>query len=272
MFANMVKEASSYNAAEAKEKNIIDDIASSLPDVYDALEGKKVTLKGRSYTIQMNSPSLKFFQMDLGQKLLDTLANPSMAYILFLIGAALIYLEFQSPGGFIAGGIGAFCLLLAGIGFQVLPLNFGALSLILLAFMLFILEAYILSYGLLTLAGLLALTAGSLFLYRTDEAYLQMSYSLIFSAVASIAVFVSILGYYLARDWKNRNTGNTNDYNSPIGKQASIIEPLPSEEEDVYYYQIKVGGEFWKAKSSKHFKIEEQCEVIEQEKLLLTIK
>ena len=83
-------------------------------------------------------------------------------------------------------------------------LNFGALGLILLSFMLFILEAYVLSYGLLTLAGLLALTAGSLFLYRTDEAYIQMSNALIFSAVASIGIFVGILGYYLARDWKNR--------------------------------------------------------------------
>ena len=272
MFANMVKEASSFNAADAKEKNIIDGIANGISDIYDDLEGKKVTLKGKRYTIQVNSPTVKFFQMDLGQKLLDTLANPSMAYILFLIGAALIYLEIQSPGGLIAGSIGAFCLLLAGIGFQVLPLNFGALGLILLSFMLFVLEAYVLSYGLLTLAGLLALTAGSLFLYRTDEAYLQMSHSLIFSAVASIGIFVGILGYYLARDWKNRKTGSTDDYNSPLGKKGFIVDILDSEEENVYLYQVKVGGEFWKAQSSKRFNKEDQCEIKKQDKLLLTIE
>lgn len=272
MYAKMVKEAASFNATDAQEKNIIDGVVNSLPELIKALQGRKINLKGHAYTLNVQSPTITSLSMDLGQKLLDTLANPSMAYVLFLIGAALLYLELQSPGGFIAGGIGAVCLLLAGIGFQILPLNFGALGLILLAFVLFLLEAYIISYGMLTLAGLIALTAGSLFLYRTDEVYLQMSTALIFSTVASIGIFVLFLGYYLAKDWKNRKTGEISDYNSPIGKQGHIIEVLPSEEEGIFYYQIKVGGEFWKAKSNKHLQINDQCEIKKQEQLILTIE
>ena len=272
MYAKMVKEASSFNAKDAKEKRIIDGVVNSLPDLYGALNGREVTLKGQNYNLKVQNPSMVSFDMDLGQKLLDTLADPAMAYVLFLIGAALLYLELQAPGGFIAGGAGAVCLLLAGIGFQVLPLNFGALGLILLAFILFVLEAYIVSYGLLSLAGLISLTAGSLFLYRTDEAYLQMSTSLIASTVIAIGAFVLFLGYYLAKDWKNRKTGSASDYNNPVGKQGHVTEILTSEEEGVHYYQVKVGGEFWKAKSNKLLQMNDKCEVKKQEQLVLIIE
>ena len=99
-----------------------------------------------------------------------------------------------------------------------------------------------------------------------------MSYSLIFSAVASIGIFVGILGYYLARDWKNRKTGSADDYNSPLGKKGLIVDIIESEEENVYLYQVKVGGEFWKAQSSKRFNREDQCDIKKQDKLLLTIE
>jgi membrane protein implicated in regulation of membrane protease activity len=99
-----------------------------------------------------------------------------------------------------------------------------------------------------------------------------MSTSLIFSTVGSIGIFVLFLGYYLAKDWRNRKTGEVSDYNSPIGKQAHIIEILPSEEEGIFYYQIKVGGEFWKAKSNKLLQLNDKCEIKKQEQLILIIE
>src|SRR5690606_33521358 len=140
-------------------------------------------VKGKEIKLKANAPEIISFDMDLGQKLLDILANPTTAYILFILGAGLIYLEMQTPGGMIAGGLGAVFLIFAGIGFQILPLNFGALGLIILAFILLVMEIYITSYGILTLAGVASLIAGSLFLFRSDDAYLHLSHSVIFSTV-----------------------------------------------------------------------------------------
>ena len=138
--------------------------------------------------------------MDLGQKILNIFANPSTAYVLFLIGAALIYLEFQAPSGLIAGALGALSLLMAGIGFQVLPLNVGALGLIVLSFVLFAMEFSVTSYGILSLGGLTSLVLGSLFLFRTDNAYIQFSETLVYGVSAVLGLLFGVVGlFFLAR-------------------------------------------------------------------------
>src|SRR5690606_34297187 len=136
-----------------------------------ALNGRKIKVKGTEIELKSSAPEIISFGMDLGQKLLDILANPSTAYILFILGAGLIYLEMQAPGGFIAGSLGAVALILAGIGFQILPLNFGALGLIVLAFILLIMEIYITSYVILTIVGVASFVAGSLFSFSIVFAF-----------------------------------------------------------------------------------------------------
>ncbi len=135
LFAEMIEKASSFKSKEALEKKLIDGIANSTKDIRELSHHRVIKIKGKQVKLEFRDAQIISFGMDLGQKLLDILANPSTAYILFVIGAGLIYLELQAAGGFIAGGVGVVCLLLAGIGFQVLPLNFGALGLIVLSFL-----------------------------------------------------------------------------------------------------------------------------------------
>ncbi|OFZ70238.1 MAG: hypothetical protein A2451_02490 [Bdellovibrionales bacterium RIFOXYC2_FULL_39_8] len=210
--------------------------------------------------------------MDLGQKILDMFANPSMAYILFLIGAALIYLEMQAPGGFIAGSIGAIFLVLAGIGFQILQLNIGALGLIVLSFVMFILEIYVTSYGILALAGLAALTFGSLFLFRSDNTYLELSRSLIFSSVASVAFFLLLIGFFVAKDIIGKKKKNKGEFFSLAGQKAIIVSNLATTD-NMHHYLVKISGEIWKAQSDIKYNIGDSCEVIahDKDKLVLTI-
>ena len=248
-FEEMVAKAKSFTALEAEKEGLIDSLANSPEDIKNHLHQKKIKIQGQSFTLNTSLASFVSFEMDFGQKLLNIFANPSMAYILFLIGAALIYLEFQAPGGLIAGSLGALCLVLAGIGLQVLPLNFGAFSLLILSFALFIVEVYVTSYGLLSLAGLASLIFGSLFLFRTDDSYLELSSSIIYAAASAIACFVGILALIMI---KSKRKYADYDFNSLVGKDAHIIAMI-LEEEGTYFYQVKINGEIWKAQAKKLF-------------------
>jgi membrane-bound serine protease (ClpP class) len=261
LFGEMIANAASFKAGEAKKKNLIDDIVNTDSELYRALDGSKIRLKGRDITLSLNNPSQKTIEMDSGQKLLNIFADPSTAYVLFLIGAALLYLEFQAAGGFIAGSIGAVCLLLAGIGFQVLPLNFGALGLIVVAFVLFVLEAFVTSYGILSLAGLASLIAGSLFLFRTDDAYLSLSTSFILAVVAAIASFLGLCLFLIIKERKNIGKEKFNDTTT---KPGTVVKFLKAEGERKLY-QVKIGGEFWNAFCSTELQPGDQVTVCAKE-------
>jgi membrane-bound serine protease (ClpP class) len=265
-FSEMISDAKSFTAQVALEQKVCDGIASSLNDLQEKINNKVVNHHGEKIKLTLNDQvSIQSVEMDMGQALLDILANPSFTYILFLLGAALIYFEFQAPGGFIAGSIGALCLILAGIGFQVLPLNFGSLGLIILAFILFILEFYITSYGVLTLAGITSLVFGSLFLYRTENAYIDFELSLVVSAVSGVLLFVGLVAYLVIKDRRRKKE----DFFVPVGKTGEVVKKLENG-----IYQIKVYGEIWKAVSEQQLELHDKVEVVasEAKDLVLNIK
>ena len=252
LFAKIIKDASSYTSREALKENLIDGIVNSRSEVVEALNGRKIELKGRKIELDCLHPEFVPVEWDLGQRLMNIFADPNAAYILFLIGAALIYLELQAPGGFLAGLLGLICLILSGIGFQILPVNLGALGLLLVSFILFVMEVYITSYGLLALAGLVSLITGSLFLFRTDDAYISLSMNLVIAAVATIAGFVLFVGGFIFKDM--RKSKAKDNYYSLIGKNCVVSSCFESEQDNgQFLYQVKVGGEIWKARSEQKF-------------------
>ena len=270
-FGEVISQAKSFGPEQALKKGFIDGIVNNKKELRQYLDGKSFILKGEKRTIALNQ-NVQFvaFNMDWGQSLLNILAHPSFAYILFLIGAALLYLEFQAPGGFIAGSLGVLSLLLAGIGFQVLPLNFGALGLMLIALIFFVMEIYIVSYGALSLAGLGALLAGSLFLFRTDDSYLELSREVIFSGVGAILIFVALIAAVMLKTHKYIGK---KDYNGLVGKRGKIDNLLEKTDEG-FIYQVKVGGELWRAKSTVSLQEGDFCKIVEQdnENMLLKIQ
>lgn len=241
-FAEMISKASSYSAQEAKEKKVIDGVVSNYHEMWAQLSGKTFSVQGAKKQIHFTSaPQVSDFSMSLGQKILDTLANPSLTYILFLLGAGLIYFEVQAAGGFIAGSIGATLLVLSGIGFEILPLNFGAFALIILAFIFFLLEMFVTSYGLLTVAGLVGLTVGSLFLFNGDQGSIHLGLEVIFSAAFAILVFMLFILFFITK--KN---GQKASFFSLVGRQGVVENILGAG-----LYQIKVNGELWQARAEE---------------------
>lgn len=270
-FAEMIAKASSFSADEALKKNIIDGVVSSLDQIRAKLTDKVVVIHGKKYLLKFAAVlEVKEREMDQGQRLLNVLAHPSTAYILFIIGALLLYFEFQAPGGYVAGAVGVLFLLTAAIAFQVLPLNFGAIALLVAGLGLLILEVFVTSYGILAIAGLVCLMAGSLFLYRHQDGWLTVQYPIIFSTLAGIVAFGAILAWYLARE--NAKLGKRQFF-ALRGANGSVMSLLGSEGAG-HLYQIKVQGEIWRGFSAESLLPGEQVTVVEQspENLTLVIR
>lgn len=257
-FDEMVSKAKSYGANEAIKLEISDQIINSIDEVAQKLNGQKIILNGEVVTLGTSALKIELIEMDLGQKILNFLASPELAYLLFLLGAALIYFELQAPGGFIAGGAGAVCLILAGVSFQVIPLNMGGLGLILLSFALFFLEIYVTSFGLLSLAGLAALITGSLFLFRTNDAYFELSKGVIFSVTSAIVVFMGFITLIFLKSRKELSR-NFNDRLPEFGTIIKILNQSTGKHQ--YQYQIKVKGAIWRAFSNEKFKLQEKVAI-----------
>jgi membrane-bound serine protease (ClpP class) len=254
-FSKMISSAASYPAQEALKLGIVDGITSNLDDIRALYQGRVITIKGKKRLIQFAAViETEERTMDIGLRILNIVADPTTAYILFILGAALLYFEFQTPGGLVAGGIGALCLLLAGLAFQVLPLNVGAILLMVAGIVLLILEVFVTSYGLLALSGLACLTGGSLFLFRHENSFLTVQYPVIYSTLLGVATAIAIVTYIFLR-----KTPKVEFYKHH-NQSAEILKELDREGE-FFLYQVKVGGEIWKARSRKQLALGEKVRV-----------
>lgn len=258
-FANMISTAASYPSDEAFKKGIVDGVVSSLDEVRALYQDKAIAIQGKKRLLKF-APIVETIErpMDAGQQLLNIFANPTTAYILFILGAALLYFEFQAPGGYVAGGVGILCLLLAGIAFQVLPLNVGAIALMVAGLVLLVLEIYITSYGILGLAGLGCLIAGSLFLYRHQDGWMTVQYSMILSTLAGVVGFVALVVWYLAK-----HRVPTQHFFDHIDAEAEIMKAL-GQDGPYFNFQVKVQGEIWKARSDQNYTVGEKVKVRRQ--------
>lgn len=269
-FEEMIDSAKSFTAQEALSLKIIEGVLTEESAIQEMLTSKPFQLKDKTFEITFpQAPQFKNYGPTLGQQLLSVLANPSTAYFLFLIGVALLYFEFQAPGGYIAGGIGVVFLILAAIAFQVLPLNWGSFGLLVVGFVLLVLEIYITSYGLLGLGGLAAFIIGSLFLFHGEGGFISVDYPILISTLSGMLFGVGLIVWYLLRE-KEKNSHHENFF-LPLGSKGIVIK-RPDETQG--FYQIKVRGEIWRAKGTENLSLSDVVEVIsiDQEKLIAEIK
>lgn len=242
-FSEMIATSASFTSQDALKKKIIDGEASSLEALRSKLAGARVSLNGEARQLEFaQALSVVERPMDLGMSLLNVFAHPTTAYVLFVLGVALLYFEFQAPGGFLAGSVGVVLLILAAIAFQVLPLNFGAIALLVAGVFLLVLEVFITSYGLLTLAGLGCLFAGSLFLFDTPDAWMSVQYTTIFSTLGGVVAFVGFIAYYLARHRSAKVR-----FFEHLGESATVVNAIAAEGTQTIY-QVKTRGEIWRAR------------------------
>lgn len=190
-----VREAASLSAQQALEHKVIDLLAASDADLLEQIDGRTVQLTGGPVTLATAGAVLQDFEPDWRTRLLAVLTNPSVTYILLLIGIYGLFFEFASPGGVVPGVAGAIALLLALYGLQMLPVNYAGLGLILLGIGLMLGEVFAPSFGALGIGGTVALVIGSIILIDTEAPGFGIPLTLIGAvAASSLLLFTFVLG------------------------------------------------------------------------------
>ncbi len=203
-----VREAATLTAEEALNLKVIDIMATDVGDLLSQLDGRKVRVLGQEITLETEGMVLQRMEPDWRSRLLAVLTDPNIAYILMLLGIYGLIFEFSNPGAIVPGVLGSICLLMALFAFQVLPINYAGLALILLGVALMVAEAFVPSFGILGIGGVAAFTLGSILLTDTGIPGFGIDLELILGfAITSALLFVLGLGMILKARRKPVFTG-----------------------------------------------------------------
>jgi membrane-bound serine protease (ClpP class) len=186
-----VREAVSLPAEEAVRIKVIDLVAEDLPDLLRQVDGRRIAVPGGEVTLDTANAETVEIAPDWRNRFLATITNPSVAYILMLIGIYGLLLEFYNPGSLVPGVTGAVCLLLAMYAFQLLPVNYAGVALILVGIGFIVAELFVPSYGALGVGGTVAFVVGSVMLMDTDVPGFQIPWQII-AGVSAISVLLLI--------------------------------------------------------------------------------
>jgi membrane-bound serine protease (ClpP class) len=259
-----VRESASVDAETALELGVCDLMAEDVSDLLDKLEGREVEVNNREVILHTEGRQVKEVKMTLRERLLLLLTNPNIAYVLLLLGIYGLFFELQNPGMIFPGVVGAICLILGFYSLHVLPVNYAGLALIVLSAVLFILEIYITSQGLLTIGGIFALVFGSLILVESDVRYLRGSWEVIMLVVIIVAGFVIFLLTLGVRAQFRKRTTGSEGIIGEIGTANTDIKPEGG--------TVFVHGEFWNAISDRVIKKGRKVRVVAVKNMILTVE
>ncbi len=188
-----VRKSISSTETEALQLKVIDLITKDINSLLADIDGKKVRTVSGEKILSTRNASVVREELGLRHRILTLISDPNVAYILMLLGFYGLFFELTNPGSLFPGVIGGICLILAFYAFQTLPVNYAGLLLIILAIILFILEIKIISHGVLTIGGIVAMTIGSLMLFESPAPFMKLSLAVILPAVVMTTLFFTIL-------------------------------------------------------------------------------
>jgi membrane-bound serine protease (ClpP class) len=233
-----VTEAASLSASEALAENVINIIATDLADLLLQLDGRQVDVKGRLVTLATTGSIVVYDEMDWRMQILSVLTNPSLILVLAMIGFYGLILEFYSPGFGFGGVVGIICLLLAGYGLQLLPVNYAGLGLIALGLVLMVAEAFLPSFGILGIGGVVAFLVGGVMLVDTEVDVFRVSTPLL----VAIAAFSALLLVVTMRLFiRIRHKAAVSGLQTFVGMAGESMADFNTRG------MVKVQGELWQA-------------------------
>ena len=237
-----VRESKAITETEALQKNVIDCIAKNLDSLLIQIDGKQVETAAGIRTIHTRGSSVHVIEMDFTEKFLDTLSDPNITYILFMLGIFGLLFELYNPGLIFPGIVGVVSMTLALYSMQTLPINYAGLGLIVFGVILFVLEIKITSHGMLTAGGILSLILGSLMLIRVHSALevVELSWSVVaLTVIATAAFFIFLIGLGL-RAQRLKPVNGQEAIIGMTGETAEVLNPSGT---------IHIRGEIWNAVS-----------------------
>jgi len=244
-----IRESVSITADMAVKENVVDLVARDMDDLLTLLDGREIMLDTGKLTLQTKDLKLVYVTPGWRDMVLKTISNPNIAYILMMIGLAGLYFELSHPGAIFPGVVGAISLILAFFSFQTLPVNYAGLLLIALAIIFFIAEIKVTSYGLLSLAGLISLTLGSIMLFED----VGVSLKLMMPTIVLIGGFFVGIAFVAFRAYRKTPKGGRDGLIGESGVVEGKIDPEGL---------IFAHGEYWKATSNEVVEEGEKVRII----------
>lgn len=259
-----VRESVNITAEEAVRIKVIDLMAAGREELLKAIDGRKVEVVSGFKTLKLRDAEIRDVEMNLRYRVLNAISNPNVAYILMLIGIMGLYFELSNPGSILPGVVGAICLVLAFYAFQTLSINYAGLLLIGLAFIFFIVELKVVSYGLLTIAGLVSLVLGSLMLFDSPLPFMRLSLWVMLPAVLAIIAVVLAAMYYALLMHRRRPVSGAEGL---IGEEGSAVEDIGAKGSG----KVFVAGEYWDAETEEALKKGDKIKVVSLKGLTLKV-
>jgi membrane-bound serine protease (ClpP class) len=255
-----IRESVAVTEKQAMENNIIDLIATDRADLIRQLDGREIKNKG---TLDLAGAPEKVIEESFRTKILKTISNPNLAYILLMIGLAGLYFELSHPGAIFPGVVGGICIILAFFALQTLPINYAGVLLILLAIVFFIMEMKITSYGLLSVAGIVSLLLGSLMLFESSSPEFRVAWSVMVPTVLMVSgFFVVVAGLVFRAHAKKPRTG-TRGLMNETGVVKKDLQPEG---------KVFIHGELWNARSTRPLPAGTKVRIVRVDSLMLEVE
>jgi membrane-bound serine protease (ClpP class) len=235
-----VREAVSLSAAEARRLKVIDVVAENVPALLVALDGRTVEAAGEKRRLETAGAQVQAIAPDWRTRVLSVITNPSVAYLMILVGIYALIFEFTNPGLVLPGVVGAICILVAMYAFQLLPVNYAGLALLLLGIAFMVAEVWITSHGALAVGGLVAFVIGSVMLIDTDVPQFEIPYALIGGVTAASGAFVFLVVGMLLRSRRRPVVSGREEL---IGAPGEALEDIAGEG------WARVHGERWRVRT-----------------------
>jgi membrane-bound serine protease (ClpP class) len=258
-----VRESISSTEEEALELGVIDLVAADVEELLAALDGRTVRTREGERTLKLAGAPLRPIEMNWRLRVLDAISDPNIAYLLLSFGVLGLYVEFLHPGAMFPGIAGGLCLILALFALHTLPINIAGLLLIIGAFVLFILEFKVVSFGLLTMGGVVALFLGSLMLIDSPLPYMRVSLTVIVPIVIVISSIAAFLMWLVIRVHRERAATGTSGM---IGLEGEVLRRIDPQGE------VFVHGERWRARASQPIDRGQRVRVVAVDGLLLHVE
>ena len=242
----------SISAEEAMKLNVIDFVAGDVKALVMAIDGRKVQLASGSVRLKTKNLKIIYHEMNPRQKLLDIISNPNVTYILMMLGLVGLFFELSNPGLVLPGVIGSISLILALYAMQTLPINYAGLLLILFGVILFITEINVMSYGLLSVSGVISIFLGSTMLIDSDDPALQISRAILYPTLALTVILSSGIVMLATRTRSLKKLGGMEGM---IGETGLVKEALNPQG------RVLVHGELWEAEADTQITEGERVQV-----------
>ena len=262
-----VTEAKAFTDEEALKEGLIEIVAESKEELLEKYDGKTIKrFDGKEETLSLASPEIVTWEMTNRQKFLARVADPNIAFLLFVFGLLGLYVEFNNPGLIFPGVAGGICLVLGLFAFNMLPVNYAGVLLIVLSLAFFVLEAMFASHGVLAVGGVISMVLGALMLIEAPPIpELKVRLDIALAVAASFALIAVFLLQSVIRSRKWRVFTGKEDL---VGAVGEVREEIAEGKKGM----IMVSGELWRAVAGQAIEAGADVKVVSMKGLLLRVE